>query len=182
MTEEKDIIETGYEALMERLKALRAEKEGLSKKLVGKEALLLEKMVELTVPVLPTIGITMMERTKQDGKGEMYDTLFFNQKMIILGKSDPIPYRPDDMTKLVSKQYCVLGESGALYELMYTTTEHLTDSYLQEMTFDDAFALYGYDLLIMLYKALKEYRDDQEMLVTSLGTTVLFMREENKEE
>jgi len=34
----------------------------------------------------------------------------------------------------------------------------------------------------MLYKALKEYRDDQEMLVKSLGTTILFMREENKEE
>jgi len=55
--------------------------------------------------------------------------VFYEKKMIVLGKSDPLPYRPDDPSKPVDTQLCVLSEDGNFYEVMYTTTEIRVDSY-----------------------------------------------------
>ena len=82
--------------------------------------------------------------------------------MIVLGKTEPLPYRPDDPTKPIDTQVCVLDEEGKFYEVMYTTTDIRTDSYKSPITPEEAVDIYGYDLVFMLYRALYEYVEKEE--------------------
>ena len=52
--------------------------------------------------------------------------------MIVLAKTDPMNYRPDDVTKKVDDQFCTLSEDGRFYELMYSSDGMSVDSYLKE--------------------------------------------------
>ncbi len=172
-----DIVEEGYRAAVEKAKEYNGKISELSAEAVGETGTLLEKMADLARPIVPEAGLQMMVRGKQDGKGEMYDTVYYDQKFLLLGKTDPMPYRPDDIEKKVDNQYCVLGEDGILYELMYSADGFLIDSYQREISPDDIIDLYGFDIIVMLYKAIEEYVTEQKDLVDALEKVIAFIRD-----
>ena len=96
--------------------------------------------------------------------------------MILLGKSnDPAPFRPDNMAKKVTDQFCTVGEDGKFYEIMYSGDDLIIDSYLAEITPRQVIDLYGYDAMFMLYKAMVQYLENQEELVEALKRTLSYI-------
>ncbi|MBT8508057.1 hypothetical protein AZH53_06520 [Methanomicrobiaceae archaeon CYW5] len=172
-----DIIEEGYKTAVEKSKEYKDQISALSAEAVGETASLLKKMADMARPIVPEAGLQMMTRGKQDGKGELYDTVYYEQKFLLLGKTEPMPYRPDDIEKKVDNQYCVLGEDGVFYELMYSADGFLIDSYQREISPEDIIDLYGFDIIVMLYKAIEEYVSDQKELVDALEKVIAFIRE-----
>ena len=111
----------------------------------------------------------MLRKGKQDTKGEIYDPAYFPQKMIILGKAvKPAPFRPDNPQMPVTDQFCVLSEEGSFYDLMYSFDGFLTDSYLNPIDAKKAFEQYGYEVIFMLYCAMRDYLKGQEALIEAL--------------
>jgi hypothetical protein len=170
-----DEIETGFQKLIERIKENGKERESLKEEVKKQEVALFGRMMNLAVPLLSDIGIYMLHRGKQDTKGELYDTVFHKKKMIVLGKTDPSEYRPDDMSKKVEDQFCVLSEDGKLYEMMFSFDGFIVDSYASPISPKEALEQYGYDPMYMLYHALHDYLKGQEELVTSLKLVLEFV-------
>ncbi len=166
------IIEEGYARLLETLDELQAKKEESASKVQESMGALLTRMAADTAPVVDRIGLDLLRRARREASGELYDQEYYDKKMIILGKTDPLPYRPDDPTKPIDTQICVLGEDGNFSEVMYTTTDIRIDSYLAPITPDEAFGFYGYDLVVMLYRALYEYAEKEEELTAALARTL----------
>ena len=169
------IIEEGYTRLLETLEELQAKKEESASKVQENAGALLARMVADTAPVVGRMGLDMLRRAKREASGELYDQEYYEKKMIVLGKTDPLPYRPDDPSKPIDTQICVLGEDGNLFEVMYTTTEIRIDSYLAPLTPEEAFDLYGYDVVVMLYRALYEYAEKEEELTAALARTLEYI-------
>ena len=169
------IIEEGYARLLETLGELQAKKEESASKVQENAGALLARMAADTAPVVGRIGLDMLRRAKREASGELYEQEYYEKKMIVLGKTDPLPYRPDDPTRPVDTQICVLGEDGNFFEVMYTTTEIRIDSYLAPMTPEEAFDVYGYDLVVMLYRALYEYAGKEEELMAALARTLDYL-------
>lgn len=170
-----DEIEAGFRKLVNRIKEREPEKGALGEKVHGKEADLLSRMARTARPLVPTIGMNMLYRGKQDTKGELYDTAFFPKKMIVLGKTEPVEFRPDNMSKKVDDQFCVLSEDGKIYELMYSFDGFLVDSYLKEISPREAVSRYGIEILYMLYAAFHDYLKDQDELIGALKITLDFI-------
>jgi len=168
-------IEEGYARLLETLEELQAKKEESASELRGSMGALLARMAVDTAPVVKQIGLEMLRRAKREASGDLYDQEFYGKKMIVLGKGDPLPYRPDDPSMPVDAQICVLDEDGAFHELMYTNIEIRTDSYLAPLAPDEAFDIYGYDLVFMLYRALYEYAEKDEELTAALARTLEYL-------
>jgi len=169
------IIEEGYTRLLETLEELQAKKEESASKVQENAGALLARMAADTAPVVGRMGLDMLRRAKREASGELYDQEYYEKKMIVLGKTDPLPYRPDDPSKPIDTQICVLGEDGNLFEVMYTTTEIRIDSYLAPLTPEEAFDLYGYDVVVMLYRALYEYAEKEEELTAALARTLEYI-------
>lgn len=169
------IIEEGYTRLLETLEDLQAKKEESASELRGSVGALLARMAADTAPVVGKMGLEMLRRAKREASGEFYDQEFYEKKMIVLGKTDPLPYRPDDPTRPVDAQICVLGEDGVFYEVMYTNTEIRIDSYLAALAPEEAFDVYGYDLVFMLYRAMFEYAQKEEELTAALARTLEYL-------
>lgn len=167
-----DEIEKGFEKLTEKIEALQNEASDLSEEVKAGDAKLLEKMARSAEPVIREVGLQMLKKGKQDTKGEMYHPQYYTEKMIILGKTDPAPCRPDNPAVPVTDQFCVLSEDGSLYELMYSFDGFLTDSYLNRITARQAIDQYGYDVLFMLYRALHDYLKGEENLIAALDTVI----------
>jgi hypothetical protein len=172
-----DVVEQGYETLLERIRELKEKKGELADDVKKNEAGLLERMATSAKPLISQMGLNMLSKGKKDGKGEIYDANYYEKRMFILGKTDPVPFRPDALEKKVESQYCVIGEDGQLYELMYSHDELLIDSYLNPLQAREAIELYGYDVLFMLYRALREYMKEEEELVRALGRTLEYVFE-----
>ncbi len=170
------IIEEGYARLLETLGDLQAKKEESASELRGNIGALLARMAADTAPVVERIGLEMLRRGKREASGELYEQQYYETKMIVLGKTDPLPYRPDDPSIPVDTQICVLSTDGNFYEVMYTNTEIRIDSYLSPLTPEDAFDVYGYDLVVMLYRALYEYAQKEEELTAALARTLEYLR------
>ena len=132
-------------------------------------------MAEMSKSVIKIIGLNMLMKGKQDGKGELFDTSFYQQKMIVLGKTDPMKYRPDDVTKKVDDQFCILSEDGKFYELMYSSDGVSVDSFLQPLSGREVIDIYGYDAMFMLYRAMHDYEKNQEELLKALEKTLNFI-------
>jgi hypothetical protein len=167
-----DEIERGFSLLVEKIGVLREKKAGLSQEILERDVSLLHRMAESSAPLIPDIGLSMLQKGKQDNQGEVYDAQYFKQKMLLLGKTDPVPYRPDDATKTVSDQFCVLGEDGAFYELMYSSDGFSIDTYLHPLTPQEVLQLYGYEIMFMLYRAMHDYMDKEKDLVAALEKTL----------
>ena len=170
-----DEIEAGFKKLADRIREREQEKSVLSEEVTRKESDLLSRMARTARPLVPAIGMNMLERGKQDTKGELYDTVFSRKKMIVLGKTDPAEYRPDDITKKVDDQFCVLSEDGKIYEIMYSFDGFLVDSYRNEISPGEAVSRYGVQILYMLYAALHDYLTDQDELIGALKITLDFI-------
>jgi hypothetical protein len=175
-----DEIEAGFEKLADQIGNREKEKGTLTEEVISREADLLSRMIRTAKPLIPAIGMSMLERGKQDTKGELYDTVFFRKKMIVLGKTDPVEFRPDDITKKVDDQFCVLSEDGKIYEIMYSFDGFLVDSYRNEISARDALSRYGRDILYMLYAALHDYLKGQDELISALKLTLDFIAGKEK--
>jgi hypothetical protein len=170
-----DQIEAGFQNLIERINENGKERESLKEEVKKQEVALFGRMIKLAAPLVNTIGITMLRRGKQDTKGELYDTVFHKKKMIVLGKTDPVGYRPDDMSKKVEDQFCVLSEDGKLFEMMFSFDGFIVDSYANPISPEEALGRYGYDPMYMLYHALHDYLKGQDELVASLKLVLEFV-------
>ncbi|MCQ8893409.1 MAG: hypothetical protein NQU46_02070 [Methanolinea sp.] len=171
----KDEIERGYEKLIAKLGEYEGKIEAMSDEILSREGALMARMGELTAPLVAKIGLNMLMRGKQDTKGEMYDTVFYKEKMIILGRTDPLPHRPDDPGKKVDDQFCVLSEDGKFYELMYSSDGIVVDSYRNPLSPADALKLYGHEVMVMLYRAMRDYLQGQKELLDALEKTIAFI-------
>lgn len=170
-----DEIEKGLEKLQSKIDSLaKLQEKGktLSEKVRENDAKLLEKMAKSAEPVVKKIGINILRKGKQDTKGELYDPQYYIEKMIILGKTDPAPFRPDNPSIPVVDQFCVLSEEGSLFEVMYSFDGFLTDSYLNPITARQAIDQYGYDIMFMLYSALHDYLKGEEELIDALEKVI----------
>lgn len=170
-----DEIEKGFEKLkskVDSLTELQEKGKTLSEKVRANDAKLLERMAKTAKPVVKNIGLNILKKGKQDTKGEIYDPQYYREKMIILGKTDPVPFRPDNPSVPVVDQFCVLSEEGSFFEVMYSFDGFLTDSYLHPITARQAIDQYGYDTMFMLYSALHDYLAGEEELVAALEKVI----------
>ena len=168
-----EIVEQGFDRLVELVKEYKDTQKEILDKIIENNVPLLEKMLKTVTPVIAEIGQEFMLKGKQNQNGELYDQKYYQDKMIILGKPDePVSTRPDNPTKAVNSQFCVATEKGELYELMYSNDGFIIDSYLSPLTSEDALAFYGYDIIYMLYSAMKEYALAQEDVIDALNLTL----------
>jgi len=170
-----DEIETGFTKLTEKINQMTKNTDDAAKKIKENDAVLIEKMAGMALPVILSIGLNMLEKGKQQGDGELYDTSFYQQKMIVLGKTEPVKFRLDDISKKVDDQFCLLSEDGKFYEIMYSSDGFVVDSYLHPLTPKEVLDLYGYEIMFMLYRALKDYLKNQEVLLEALEKTINFI-------
>ena len=177
-----DAIEKGFDALLTKVQEYEEKKEKLKGAVAKEESLLLARMGEETAPVISRIGLVMLERGKQDNACELYDTKFYQEKMIVLGKTDPVEFRPDDISKKVTDQFCVLSEEGKFYELMYSSDGFIVDSYRNQIDPGEALEAYGYEIMFMLYRAMRDYLTAEKELVDALQKVIDFLhpQEEGK--
>ena len=91
-----DEIETGFEKILQKIDELKAKEGSLSQEISDNDAKLLNRMATSSRTVVKNVGLNMLRMGKQDTKGEIYDPAYYPAKMIVLGKVDPDPYRPDD--------------------------------------------------------------------------------------
>jgi hypothetical protein len=173
-----DVIEQGYMQLVAATRETAGEKEKLTDEMKTQRAALLARMAAETAPLVPQIGLSMLYRARIDINRELYDPEYYPEKMILLGKTEPMPYRPDDMTKKVDTQLCVFSEDGSFSELMYSTTEIRIDSYREKLTPESALEIYGNEILFMLYRAMREYLQKEKDLVDALGKTLEYIASE----
>lgn len=176
-----DEIEAGYAALIRTIDEAHQEKETFAGELAGQEGALLARMAGMAAPLVGRIGMNLLKKGRQDQNGDIFNPEYYRERMIVLGKTEPMPHRPDDPTKKVDDQFCALTEKGEFVELMYSSDGLTVDSYACPLAPEDAFGLYGYEIMLMLYRALREYLKGEEELVTALGTTVEFLRSEKKD-
>jgi hypothetical protein len=167
-----DEIETGFDKLIEKIEANRGKTTELSAKIKEHDTKLLTRMAKSAIPVVKTVGLNMLKMGKQDTKGEIYDPMYYPRKMIILGKSEPAAYRPDNPQKQITDQFCVLSDEGKIFELMYSFDGFLTDSYLNPIDAKTALEHYGYDVMFMLYRALHDYLEGEEALIEALDKVI----------
>jgi hypothetical protein len=175
-----DEIETGFDKLIEKIEANRGKTTELSAKIKENDAKLLSRMAKSAIPVVKMVGLNMLKMGKQDTKGEIYDPMYYPRKMIILGKSEPAAFRPDNPQKQITDQFCVLSDEGKIFELMYSFDGFLTDSYLNPIDAKTALEHYGYDVMFMLYRALHDYLEGEEALIEALDKVIgyVFARKE----
>lgn len=170
-----DEIEKGFEKIKEKIDTLAELQEKgktLSEKVRADDAKLLERMAKSAKPVIKKIGLNILKKGKQDTKGELYHPQYYPEKMVILGKTDPAPFRPDNPSMQVVDQFCVLSEEGNFFEVMYSFDGFLTDSYLNPISARQAIDQYGYDIMFMLYQALHDYLEGEEELVAALEKVI----------
>jgi hypothetical protein len=170
-----DEIEAGFTKLTEKINEMTKSTDYAAQKIKENDAVLMEKMAGMALPVVQSIGLNMLDKGKQQGSGELYDTVFYQQKMIVLGKTDPVKFRLDDINKKVDDQFCLLSEDGKFYEIMYSSDGFLVDSYLHPLTPREVLDLYGYEIMFMLYRALHDYLKNQDALLEALEKTINFV-------
>lgn len=169
-----DQIEKGFKLLVRRIEETKG-KDELIEEVKKNDAALLSRMAKSAKPLIPRVGLNMLQRGKQDTKGNLYDTAFTRMKMIVLGKTDQAGSRPDNPSMKVDDQFCVFAEDGQFYELMYSNDGFLVDSLLQPITPDMAISRYGIDVMIMLYRALHDYLEKEEELIRALKVTLTYI-------
>ncbi|HNX17746.1 MAG TPA: hypothetical protein PKM50_05395 [Methanoregula sp.] len=170
-----DEIEAGFEKLMQKIEDLKKKDATLSEEVKTHDGELLGRMGARAIPVVKTVGLNLLKIGKEGTNGEIYDANYYTEKMIILGKTAPAAYRPDDLSKKINDQFCVLSEKGKFFELMYSSDGFITDSYLNPIDPKSAIEVYGYDILFMLYRAMQEYLKGETELIAALEKVIGFV-------
>ena len=172
------IVEQGFDRLLDVIKEAKERQQETADMIVKQDKVLLEKMLSAVVPVVQAAGSLFMQKAKQDTKGDLYDQMYYSDKMIILGKTEsPANFRPDDPKKQVTQQFCVASEKGELFELMFSNDGFVVDTYASPLSAEDALVFYGYDILYMLYSAIRDYALAEEDLLEALGLTLGFLQQ-----
>jgi hypothetical protein len=171
------IVEQGFDRLLDVIKETKAKQQETAKLIIHEDKVLLEKMLSAVVPVVEAAGSLFLEKAKQDTKGDLYDQKYYPEKMIILGKTEsPASFRPDDPKKKVTQQFCVASEKGELFELMFSNDGFVVDTYASPLSAEDALDFYGYDILYMLYSAIREYALAEEDVLEALSLTLGYLQ------
>ena len=177
------VVERGFERLEKLIEELKGEQNELAEKIKNDDVILLDKMTKIVGSVVREIGQEFLQRAKMDQKGELYDQVFYPDKMILLGKAaTPATLRPDNPTKKVDQQYCVLSEAGNLFELMFSNDGFIIDTYAAALSSEDALYFYGYDIIYMLYSAMRDYALAQQDLIEAMNITLGFIQQQNEQE
>ena len=109
----EEVIERGFSRLVELINTKSTQIDSYTEEIRQMDADLLSRMAALIKHLIEKIGIQMLEKGKNDNQGEIYDPQYYNTRMILLGKSsEPVQFRPDNMSKKVSDQFCALSEDG----------------------------------------------------------------------
>lgn len=176
-------VEKGFDRLGEIVAQTKTEQKELLEKIMQEDVALLKKMISSVAPVISEAGQIFMLKAKQDTKGELYDQRYYDSKMILLGKTqNPLEFRPDNPSKKVDRQYCVLSEKGELFELMFSNDGFIVDTYASPLSVEDALEFYGYDILYMLYSAMREYSLAQNDILDALNITLGFIQNDSEPE
>ena len=170
-----DVIEKGFDQIFSELDELNKAQEDRAKQIMEGKARLLGKMAGTAAPVVARIGLSMVNRAKLDSKGEPYNAEYYPEKMLVLGKTEPAKFRPDDVTKPVADQFCVISEKGRFFELMYSSTPVFMDSYLNPLTPAEVLDIYGLEIMFMLYRAMRDYLEANKELVEALGKVIAYV-------
>jgi hypothetical protein len=170
-----DEIEKGFDLIFEQLDEMNRATEERARQILEGKARLLAKMAATSVPVVARIGLSMVNRAKLDSKGEPYNAEYYPEKMLVLGKTEPAKFRPDDVNKAVADQFCILSEKGQFYELMYSSSPIFMDSYLNPLTPEQVLDIYGLEILFMLYRAMRDYLETNRDIVEALGKVIVFV-------
>lgn len=171
-----DVVVNGYSRLIDLIRTTETGVDQIADQVRAREAELLARMGSITAPVIGNVGITILERGKKNIEGEIYDAQHYPFRVFVLGKSaDLAPYRPDNMSRAVMDQFCLLSEDGKFYEVMYSADELIVDSYMGVLSPDQVLSLYGYEAVFMLYKGMKQYLEGQENLLGALEITLQFL-------
>lgn len=173
-----DQIEKGYQALLKKIDDMDRKIEPLAKEVQAHESELMARMGQMTAPLVKKIGMNLLKEGKQDTSGELYDTVYYENKMIILGKTDPIGQRPDRPGRKVDEQFCVLADDGNFYELMFSTEGIVVDSYRKQLSPGEALRTYGHEIMVMLYRAMRDYLKGEKELIDALEKTIAFVMAE----
>lgn len=120
-----DEIEAGFKKITEKIEEMKKTDARLSEEIRSHDGDLLGRMGTMAKPVVKSVGLNLLKIGKQDTKNELYDANYYTEKMIILGKTEPALFRPDDPAKKITDQFCVLTEKGKLFELMYLSLIHI---------------------------------------------------------
>ncbi len=172
------IVEQGFDRLLDVIKETKAKQQDTAELIIHEDKVLLEKMLSAVVPVVGAAGSVFLQKAKQDTKGDLYDQVYYSDKMIILGKTEqPASFRPDDPKKKVTQQFCVVSEKGELFELMFSNDGFVVDTYASPLSAEDALAFYGYDILYMLYSAIREYALAEEDVLEALSLTLGYLQQ-----
>jgi hypothetical protein len=170
-----DEIEAGFKKIMQNIEDMKKTDAKLSERVKAHEGDLLGRMAVMAKPVVKAVGLNLLKIGKQDTKNELYDANYYTEKMIVLGKTDPAAFRPDDASKKITDQFCVLSEKGKFYELMYSSDGFITDSYLNPIDPKSAIEMYGYDVMIMLYQGMHDYMKSETELIAALEKVIGFI-------
>jgi hypothetical protein len=167
-----DVIETGFNEILQKIDDMKKKEAILSEEVKTHDGKLLGRMGSSARPVVKSVGLNLLKIGKQDTKNELYDANYYTSKMIILGKTDPAEFRPDNPAKKITDQFCVLSEEGKFFELMYSSDGFITDSYLNSIEPESAIEIYGYDIMIMLYQAMHDYLKAEKELIEALDKVI----------
>jgi hypothetical protein len=172
-----EIVEQGFKRLQTLINETGQKQEDAFHKLCDQSTTLLSQMIDAVAPIAREIGSEFLLKAKQDLEGELYDQKYYNEKMIILGKTDsPLEYRPDSIKKKITQQYCVLSEKGILYELMLSNDGFVVDTCTSPITPKDALEFYGYDIIYMLYSAMRDYYLTEKEILEALDLTLGYIQ------
>lgn len=172
-----EIVEQGFDRLLASVTETKNMQSQRAEELIAQDAALLSRMITAIAQVAGEIGSAFLLKAKQDTKGDLYDQRYYDEKMIILGKTDsPLAFRPDDPKKKVTQQFCVLSEKGVLYELMFSNDGFVVDTYASPLTSADALEFYGYDIIYMLYSALRDYALAEEDVLAALNLALGYIQ------
>ena len=170
-----DEIERGFDLIFEQIEELNKGSEGMAAQILEGKAELLEKMAQKAAPVVARVGLSLVKRAKLDAKGEPYNAEYYPMKMLVLGKTEPAKFRPDDVSRPVVDQFCVLSEEGKFQEIMYSSDPVFMDSYLNPLTPEEVLDIYGLEIMFMLYRAMRDYLETNKELVEALGKVIAFI-------
>jgi chaperonin cofactor prefoldin len=172
-----EIIEQGFDRLQTLINETKQKQNDAFREFCDQNVTLLLRMIDTVAPIAREIGSVFLLKAKQDIKGELYDQEYYSEKMIVLGKTDsPLEYRPDDLRKKITQQYCVLSEKGMLYELMFSNDGFIVDTYTSPLTPKDALEFYGYDIIYMLYSAMKDYHLAEKEVLDALSLALGYIQ------
>jgi len=172
-----DVVEKGFERLESLVEETKGKQKEVAEEVKQNATELLNKMTATVGLIVREIGQEFLQKAKVDQKGELYDQVYYPDKMILLGKSStPEAFRPDNPTKKVTQQYCVLSEAGNLFELMFSNDGFIIDTYASKLSAEDALYFYGYEIIYMLYAAMRDYALAQQDILDAMNTTLGYIQ------